>query len=124
LLRSARRVATTGGQTPVRHPKMSPPKPHIQPQKPFVASTPPVFLGFLYDCQGLPEASEWFLFFSWRPLDGRNYHREGPQIHPTFAPSPERPLSTIEMELPFVKEHVRLVALKAPERTVDGPTRE
>ena len=41
--------------------------------------------------------SFWVVFvFSWRPFDGCNYHREGPQIYPKFAPCADRGKSALQ----------------------------
>ena len=51
VMHRVRTVATISGQTPVKHPKMYPPKQPIEPQKTLVASKPPVFLAFFRGCR-------------------------------------------------------------------------
>ena len=80
-----RAAATISGQTPVNHPKMHAPKQPIQPQKTLVASTPLVFPGFFSFVPINPKCFCAVFALSWRPLDGCNYHREGPRIYPRFA---------------------------------------
>ena len=79
-----RTAATIGSQTPMNQPKMYPPKQPIEPQKTSVASTPPVFLGFLYDCQYFPKASGWFLFFPGGLLTVAIITGRGPRYTPSL----------------------------------------
>ena len=60
-----------------------------------VASTRPVFRGFSLWLPTNPRGFSGVFVLSCRPPDGCNYHREGPQIYPKFAPRAHRGKSAL-----------------------------